>query len=364
MPWNLRKNIIFNVFFVFILKISKLGKLPVTAAKNNSTSSMNRRFSFKNTFPVMAIYSFYQQSRFPNIRWKETYIMDSLALDKLINSLEHMIDVAHFGHTKWKPIWGVIRQIGGSFKGTYYPTIDDRQEAWDKFQSLVQRVKHAQAEEQQHREGMADKSERHKYDILACASAATPPSGLEEAIASIVVTFPRWVISKAIDTVIPGPEIDETRETLGYCSKKLQEGWHLLSLHKQEMLGRDKKEAFEALKQAQELLDDAWDRWKSAKQGAKQAQQETWEARREAWETRVQRNIENLKEKAGRLYGVLAHKEGHLEELQEKRDSAWNDNFRELVEGWIDEEEENIRDIREKIDRIENWIEEEYSKIQ
>jgi len=57
-------------------------------------------------------------------------------------------------------------------------------------------------------------------------------------------------------------------------------------------LPRIKKEAFEALKQAQELLDDAWGRWKSARQDAKQSRQETWEARREAWEVRVQRNIE------------------------------------------------------------------------
>lgn len=123
------------------------------------------------------------------------------------------------------------------------------------------------------------------------------------------------------------------------------------------MLGRDKKEAFEALKQAQELLDAAWDRWKSARQ-------DTWEARREAWEERVQRNITNLKERLERLYGVLAHKEAHLEELQEKRDSAWSDDFRERVEGWVDEEEENIRSISEKIENIETWLEEERSKIQ
>lgn len=283
--------------------------------------------------------------------------VDNSKLDNLLDLLERMVTNIRLCNTKWQPIWELIRNIGASFKKTYYPTLTDKQEAWDKFQSLVQRVKHAQAKEQKYREGMSDEYERHKYDILACASAAKPPSGLEEAIAAIVVTFPRWVIRKAIDAVIPGPEIDEARETLDYCSKKLQEGWHLLSLHKQEMLGRDKKDAFEALKQSQELLDDAWGRWKSARQ-------ETWESRREAWEVRVQRNIENLKERLDRLYGVLAHKEGHLEELQEKRDSARSDDFRELVEGWIDEEEENIRDIRKKIDNIETWLEEERSKIQ
>ena len=290
--------------------------------------------------------------------------MDSSKLDNLLDSLERMVSDVKLCHTKWQPVWELIRTIGASFKKTYYPTLTEKQEAWDKFQSIVQRVKHSQAEEQKYRDGISDESERHKNEILTCASAAKPPSGLEEAIANIFVTFPQWVIRKAIDAVIPGPEIDEARETLDYCSKKLQEGWSLLSLHKQEMLGRDKKEAFEALKQSQELLDDAWDRWKSARQDAKQARQETWEARREAWEVRVQRNIDNLQERLDRLYDVLAHKEGHLEELQEKRDSARGDDFRELVEGWIDEEEENIRDIREKIDNIETWLEEERSKIQ
>jgi len=289
--------------------------------------------------------------------------MDTSELNDLLDSLESKVNTASPLRTKWQPVWDLIRTIGASFKSVHYPTVESKQEAWHRFQSLVQRVKDIQAEERERREQMISASERHKDEILACASAATPPNALEEAIATIVLSPIEVPLKALVDAVLPGPEIDETRELLKYCSKKLSEGWHLLSLYKQEMLGRDKKEALDALKRAQELLDAAWSRYKSAREEARRVRQETRGAQREAREQRIHENISNLKQRLERLYGVLEHKESHLEQLRPKRDSARTDDFRARVEGWIDEEEESIRDIRAKIERIETWMEEERSKL-
>lgn len=148
-----------------------------------------------------------------------------------------------------------------------------------------------------------------------------------------------------------------------YCSEKLREGWNLLSEHKVEMLGRHKKEAFDTLSDAQTKLDAAWERWREAKGRAWQAYREQKGGKREAFEDRVGANIEKLEERRNQLNGVLHHKESHLHDLRDKRASAWSDEFRDRVEGWIDGEESAIQDIRAKIDQIEEWLREERSKL-
>jgi len=166
-----------------------------------------------------------------------------------------------------------------------------------------------------------------------------------------------------VNALLPGPEIDETKEMLLHCSEKLREGWDLLSEHKVEMLGRHKKEAFDALSDAQTKLNAAWERWREAKDRAWEAFREQKREKREAFEDRVRANIEKLQERLDKLSGVLHHKESHLDELRDKQASAWSDDFRDRVEGWIDEEESAIQDIRAKIDQIEEWLEEERSKL-
>jgi len=290
--------------------------------------------------------------------------MDASELDHLLDSLESDVNAASPLHTKWRPVWDLIRIIGDSFKSVHYPTAEGKNEAWRRFQSLVQRVKDIQAEERERREQISSISEQHKDEILACASAATPPNALEEAIGAIVLSPIEVPVKAIVDAVLPGPEVDETRELLKYCSQKLSEGWRLLSLYKGEMLGRDKKEAFDALNDAKESLNAAWSRYKSAREEVRRVKQEMRRSRHEAWEQRIHENISDLKQRLERLYAVLGHKESHVEQLRAKRDSARTDDFRATVEGWIDEEEERIRDIRAKIERIETWIEEARSKLQ
>ena len=43
--------------------------------------------------------------------------------------------------------------------------------------------------------------------------------------------------------------------------------------------------------------------------------------------------------------------------------SAWSDGYRERVEGWIDEEEHAIDDIEAQIRQVEDWLEEDRSKL-
>ena len=291
--------------------------------------------------------------------------MDQSDLIAKIDDLEDDVDRAEPFKTKWADVWQVIKSISASFKQTRFDSPAKRVESWARFQSFVERVKEIQSDENNRRNRLKEVSSDHKDQILACASAANPPSGIGDALLSVIMpVIP--LMKNTLDAVLPGPEIDETRQSLQYCSQKLKEGWRLLSDYRNEMTGRDKKEAFEALKDAQESLNDAWEKWKEAKSRAHEARQQAWKAKQERhrqWEDRVRANIEKLEDRLQKLTDVLSHKESHLDDLHEKRDSARSDDFRARVEEWIDQEEDAISDIKRKIDQVEDWLDEARAKL-
>lgn len=291
--------------------------------------------------------------------------MDNCELDGLIDELEVVVEDAAPLRTKWKPVWDHIRAISAGFKGSRYPSREEREVSWIRFQSLIDRVKEIQSQENQIRESMRGVSERYRDEIIARAHAAIPPSGFEEGLAGAFLA-PINMFSAAFSRLLPGSPVDERKEMLKTCSETLSEGWGLLSRYKSEMFGGQKQEAFEALSKAKEILDNQWARWKETQQEAYDARcqvREEREAKRTAWRERTESNIGNLQQRLERLREILADRESHLEELEEKRDTAWNDEFRERVEGWIDEEEENIQGIREKIEGVEGWLEEARGKL-
>lgn len=146
----------------------------------------------------------------------------------------------------------------------------------------------------------------------------------------------------------------------------MKEGWELLSRYKDKMTRKDKEEAFQALKSTQVSLNNAWERWKELKSKTHEARQQAWKAKKEMNEKSVKHqriNIENLENRLERLFAVLSHKESHLEELYDKRDTARSDDYRSMVEEWIDKEKDAMSGIKSKIRRVEEWIEEARSKL-
>jgi len=284
--------------------------------------------------------------------------MENIRLDQLILSLERSVNSSEPFKTKWKPVWGQIKEISSAFKDTRYPTKEERQRRWEHFQNLVQDVKEIQSKEQEKWEEKSSSSERYKNKIISCAEAAKPAGAIGDFIVSLVSLPVRPIIA-----MLPG-DYDEKHEELKACSKSLKEGWQLISNYKAEMTGRDKKEAFEALKDAQESLNNAWDKWKQRKAQAREARDDYFRTKRESFQGKVRERIETHKERLEKLYSVLSKCETHLDNLRDQRSSAWSDSFRDRVEGWIDEEEDRISSIKEKIDRIEGWLEEDRRKLE
>jgi len=293
---------------------------------------------------------------------------DGSEIEALLDSLEALLNEAEGRRKKWEDVWSEIKHIGQAFKNSRFQNLQDRQAAWERYQSLVTRVKASQERARQEFDERFRKSERHLEQIRSYAWKATPSSESADAILAIATGGLSVLLKAGIEAIL-GP-FDERKLELQKCSEALKEGWAYLSQNKEEMLGKHKKEAFDALSRASDLLGRAWEVWKAGKEQAiehyRSQKQAAWEARRakrEDWEARMRENILKLEERLNRLESALEHRQRNLSKLEDMRNSARSDSRRERVEGWIDEEYEKIAEIKRKIDQIRGWISEIEAKL-
>jgi len=293
---------------------------------------------------------------------------DGADIEALLDSLDALVSDAEGKGARWRDVWSEIKNIGQGFKEVRFPSPQERQAAWKRFQGIVGRVKTSQQRASEAVEKNFRESERHLEQLRSYAWKATPSSGSADAIIAIATGGLSVLVQAGLDAIL-GP-FDERKLELQRCNEILKEGWAYLSDNKGEMLGKHKKEAFDALSKASDSLGSAWDMWKTGRQEAadhyRSQKREAWEARQakhEAWETRTRERLANLEDRVSRLEGVLEHKRSNLSKLEDMRDSAHSDTHRERVDGWIEEERDKIADIERKIDQIKGWIAETESKL-
>lgn len=276
-----------------------------------------------------------------------------------ISKLESMIPKGFFSTDKpnWKSIWQQIKVVGSSFKGIKFPTKEEHQQSWDKFQGIVNEVKRRQKEEQDKWNRKKVESGRLRDSIISQAHSVKLPSG----IADLILLIATGGISGILNAIM-GP-FDEKKRELQSAGVRLRKGWDMLNEYKVNMLGRDKHDAFQALNEAKENLDREWDAYKRERQKVYDNYQRERERKQQAWRQRTEENIRKLDDRRDRLNSVLSHKESHLEELHRNLSEAWSDDYRSRISGYIAEEESNIQDIRDKLINIEGWLYEAREKL-
>lgn len=280
-------------------------------------------------------------------------------IEREIDNLKSLIPSGFFFNSKpdWKSVWEQIKKINKIFKDVRYPQKEDRQKAWDDFQALITEVKQLQEKEKEEWENKKAESERLRDRIINQADNATLPSGLGE----VILALTTGGISTIINDIM-GP-FDERKADLQNASKQLRKGWEMLEQYKNEMLAKDKRDAYKALNDAKENLDNEWDDYKRERQNAFNSYIREKEQRREERRERIETNINKLEERRTRLNEILAHKESHLDDLRRKLSDAWSDDYRDRISGWIYEEESSINDIQDKLKDVENWLYEARSKL-
>jgi hypothetical protein len=257
-------------------------------------------------------------------------------LDKLIDELESMIDLKAGRGLRvmldilvpstvtWSVVWAKTGEVQRGFKGVRYPTLSQREQAWQRFNSMrddASRLSKGERESHQWR------SASFKDEILNTVESSRPNDlfGLD-------------------------PVNVEDMKALG---RVLREAGEILSQRKKEMLAEHKEECFHAI-QKMRAVHDAW--W---------AQLKHWKAQRHGdFQTRVRMNLEKNHERHRKATDALQRHRARADELRSQIASAWNQDWADRAEGWLSELDEKIADIERSIEQIEGWIAEDESKLE
>lgn len=286
--------------------------------------------------------------------------MDCSDLDDAINGLCRQIPGDPGERADWKSIWAEIRAISAGFSSVRFPDHKDRDKAWDRFQSAVERVKRAQEahnREREKRKSFFENSDYHLGQIRKLADRAERESGLGNLVLFLATGGLSAVIEQGLDALFQ--ELDAEKEKLQHRSQKLKAAREYFAEYKDRMLGKHKHAAFEHIQSIQDRLNDDWAAWKQGKDDAhaerrrqyeeRQARREERARKRAEWLEGQRQYIEMMEEKLDRWQATLEKHESNLDTLRDKLMEARSDSFRERVEGWVAECEANI-------DRYESMI--------
>lgn len=313
-------------------------------------------------------------------------IVEYTDLDKLIADLHAAVEDSDPQKGYWKQLWSLVREVGEGFKGVRYSTKEEREQAWSRFQDLVgkaqvrsEKTKRRVADSQRAWERRENRSRQARNEIQSKATGARPSTPGERAFADLILA-PVTMIQRVVESIFGIDDIDrleEIRRELVGCNRKLNDAWGRFNEYKRDLLPGDKNEAYQILQSAREILNEGWRQWKEAKAAMQNRRHQDWvrkehdrEARRKERETRhrafvdrVEGNIENLRDKLANARAALEKQESHLKHLRDQYASAWSDGFRDRCSGWMDETEDRIASIKDHIERLEGWIEQERDKL-
>lgn len=297
-------------------------------------------------------------------------------LSSLISRLREMVDDDNPQKGYWKEVWSLIKEISAGFKTTRFPTKQEREESWNRFQELVQEAKARGeadrarvAEQEKNWDKRKRKSDEARSEILVKTHYTRPSTGIEQAIAAPIL-LPIQMVDAILRKILGLEDLDARKEELLSCNKAMREAWDLFGEHKADLLPADKAHIYKTLSDAQARLDAAWADYKEEGNRLWRMKQEAWERRQKEREEkhqqfveRVNANIEKLEGNLEKAKEALERHESRLEKLREDYENAWSDSFKERCSGWIDECEEKVRDIQASIERMEGWLDEERSKL-
>ena len=274
-----------------------------------------------------------------------------------------MIPSGLLGGDNWdfKALWSQIRETGATFKGVRFPTRDEHEQAWSRFQGLVHEVREKQNERRSKFDQRREASQKLRDSLIRRAENALPDSGLGDLVIALATGGLSVLLEMTVDALL-GP-YDKRKQELLQSSSVLRAAWDEFGSRKNELLREDKNTVFEALKNEQQKLDNLWSEYKTERQAALDKFYGEKRRRHEQWRERTLGNIRKNQEREARLESVLAHKRSHLDGLYERLPGAWSDSYRERVAGWIEEEVSAIRDIGGKIAEIRGWISEDLAKL-
>jgi hypothetical protein len=237
----------------------------------------------------------------------------------------------------WRPVWDKAREVQAAFNARpHFPTVAERQEAWDHFNALRDEASEIAKEERGNFETM---SSSHRDDLMGDLR-YLECDGSEISLAD------------AVFGSMDAEGIKQLGAKLGVLSKRFSEVKH-------RMTREHKQEVFDRIQEVRASHDRFWSHRKEAMERARAQRDE----RRSQFVDRVRANIRGNYERLAKAEAAEERVRCNLRSNYEKLSDARSEAFAERVRGWISEDEERLDDIRRSIDRIRGWIAEDEGKL-
>lgn len=263
--------------------------------------------------------------------------MNWTELDERIDQLEETAEGALVGDASWRDFWNEVKEIGECFKNRdlRYPTHAERNQAWARFQALVSRTKQTRQE----------RSEGLRRDLVAELDAIYLPLGgiFSASVGVVAATF------SAVGA--PGLPVMESSEksllrSAGADLKEVRTRYHE---EKHTLTREDNDAVWKRIQQLHDEIQGAWEACEEAEQQGRLSRLHEAKARKEEL-------LERLTDRRARIEDNIAANEERLE-------NARGDEYREKVEGWLEEGREQLEQLNERIDNVEAAIRDIEEKI-
>ncbi len=304
--------------------------------------------------------------------------MDYSELSSMIDQLDALVNEESPGKGYWKEVWSLVGSVGSGFKGAKCPSANDRDEMWGRYQKIISSAERRSEEAKQLTEKNEAAFERKKYfsrqwfNEIQDMARAVNPSGDELLLFIASLVFPPTILAvMAIESITTEEtKFEDSKRELISRSSVLSNAWRYFKDNKHEMLPGDRNDAYNSLTNAREILDSAWEEWKQRKEkfyeGVKRQREEfraEKERKKKDFIRRVEANITKLEDKLENAKNSLHKSDAHISKLETDYSNAWNDGFRDRCSEWISAANERNDSIRESIDRIKGWLDEERGKL-
>ena len=155
-----------------------------------------------------------------------------------------------------------------------------------------------------------------------------------------------------INSWITFPDYPSTIEQLIEKGKSLKRAGELLHEYKNEMIPEHKQEIFDKMREIRSSHDAWWEKLQSERH-----------QKHLDFTSRIRANLEKNYERYRTATNALERVRSNADELRSKIESAWNDDWADRAAGWLSESEDKIRDIKNYIEQIESWIDEDERKL-
>jgi hypothetical protein len=237
--------------------------------------------------------------------------------------IESEIGLLVFEQGNGKVFWEHVRQINAMFKSLRLPR-EEREELWQKLSQECDNMKAVQ----KGRNYETQAKSQHWFEFIRHDILHSKPNDFFG---------------------FDSPDVEEMKR----LSDKLREAGQDLSNHKAEMTFQHKQELFQMIQEVRKEQ-DAW--WAELKKNRDQKKVDFRE--------RIKANLEKNRERLRLQIAALERHETARDNLQEKIDASSGGNWLDRATGeYMPELERKIDDIKESIERVEKWIEEDEAKL-